>query len=115
MQAQHIAAVGLVCDASFCSGCQVVDDDTMLKPIMLLQLVGAHNSSEPLYIGNILNNFNMGGAGFLLSRSLLQALSAPWSNELLRFTFDKNGDPDEPEGLPMHKHSYNLLDWCVER
>ena len=118
-QAQHINAVSPVCDVTSCFECQVLDDDTMLEPITLLQLIGTYNSSEPLYIGNILNNFNMGGAGFLLSRFLLQALSAPWTNELLRFTFDENGDPDEPEGLPVqhrgHMHSYNMLDWCIER
>ena len=119
MQAHHIAAATLVCDASFRSGCQVVDDDTMLEPVTLLQLIGAYNSSEPLYIGNILNNFACGGAGFLLSKSLLQALSAPWTNGLLRFTFDENGDPENPEGVPLqprgHKHSYNMLDWCIDR
>ena len=102
-----------------CSGCQVFDDDTMLEPVTLLRLISTYNSSEPLYIGHILDNFNVGGAGFLLSKALLQALSVPWTHELVKFTFDEQGDPHEPEGLPLqhwgHKNSYNMMDWCIER
>ena len=100
------------------SGCQVIDDDTMLEPVTLLQLIGSSNSSEPLYMGHVLNNFNTGGAGILLSKALLQALLTPWTNELVMYTFDKNGDPYEPEGVPRHHHGnkhISMLDWCIQR
>ena len=97
----------------------MIDDDTMLEPITLLQLMHTYNCSESWYIGDGVARYNAGGAGILLSKALLQALSAPWPDELVSFTFDEKGDPHVAEGVPLkhggHKHSLSMLDWCIQR
>ena len=92
----------------------------MVEPISLLQLIHNYNSSEPWYIGDGGGGwYNAGGAGILLSKALLQALSAPWTDELVRFTFDEEGVPQVSDGVPLrqggHMHSLSMLDWCIQR
>ena len=91
----------------------------MVEPISLLQLIHNYNSSEPWYIGNGGGRYNEGGAGILLSKALLQALSAPWTDELVRFTFNEEGVPEVSDGVPLkhggHKHRLSMLDWCIQR
>ena len=92
----------------------------MIEPFSLLQLLHKYNSSKPWYIGDGGNGkFNEGGAGILLSNALLQALSAPWTDELVRYTFNEEGVAQVSDGVPLkhggHKRNLSMLDWCIQR